>query len=590
MIMSSLAKVFAAPTVKELAGSRSYLRGLSYHSEGRVEPAGGSGPGLRARVRGTMPYTVKLWADGGKPGWSCTCPAAEDGSFCKHCVAVALTLDPDASRSATVSLVPAVESSPSPRPDHELPDFVGQLAKARLVEIVLQQAMSDWRLRERLLAEARAGRGDGPDVESWQRHIDNAFAPRDRYVSYREAGDWAGGVGEVIDGLEEMSDLGHPDAAALLAEYAHRRADEAVDYVDYSGGWVSDISLRLFDLHHRACAQGRPAPPDLAARLVSLEVDSDLEGFYRAAEAYAEILGEAGLGAYRECLEQRRTQAEGRRNEGSRHESALGRIHQAMVSWAVATGDPDILIEVHSRERLHPAAAMEIAGALGAADRADEALEWARRGLSENRGPYHYTSELREFLAGALDERGDSSGAVELFWDAFSADPSLGTYRRLLQQAGEDSGVEGGWAERCVEELQTRLAERVDETDWRRRGIVASSGKALLKILLYEGRIDDAWHAATEHGCDQQMWLTLARAREQTHPLDAIAIYEPEVLAQIDRKKTPAYKKAVELMDRIRRLADAADEPHHFTDLLDRVRTEHWRKRNLKALLDGRGW
>ena len=583
-------EVFTVPTVKELAGSRSYLRGLSYHSEGRVEPAGGSGPGLQATVRGTMPYAVRLWVDEGKPGWSCTCPAAEDGSFCKHCVAVALTLDPDASRSAAVSLVPAVESSPSPRPDHELPDFVGQLAKARLVEIVLQQAMSDWRLRERLLAEARAGRGDGPDVESWQRHIDNAFAPRDRYVSYREAGDWAGGVGEVIDGLEEMSDLGHPDTAALLAEYAHRRADEAVDYVDYSGGWVSDISLRLFDLHHRACAQGRPAPSDLAARLVSLELDSDLDGFYRSAEAYAEMLGEAGLGAYRECLEQRRTQAEGRRNEGSRQESALGRIHQAMVSWAVATGDPDILIEVHSRERLHPAAAMEIVGALGAADRADEALEWARRGLSENRGPYHYTSELREYLAGALHERGDSSGAVQLYWDAFSADPSLETYRRLLREAGEDPVVDSRWSQRCLRELRARLAEPVAETDWRERRIFASAAKALLDILLYEGCTDEAWMAATEFGCDRQMWLTLARAREQTHPLDAIAIYEPEVLSQIDRTKTRAYETAVELMDRIRRLADAAGEPDRFSDLLERVRTEHPRKRNLKKLLDGRGW
>ena len=197
---------------------------------------------------------------------------------------------------------------------------------------------------------------------------------------------------------------------------------------------------------------------------------------------------------------------------------------------------------------------------------------------------------LRDYLAGVLHERGDSIGAVQLFWDAFSADTSLTTYRRLLKEAGEDPGIQGGWAERCVEELRTRLAERVVETDWRRRRIVASAGKVLLEILLYEGRIDEAWQVATEFGCNQQMWLTLARVREQTHPLDAIAIYEPEVLKQIDLKKNLAYEMAVDLMDRIRRLADAVDEPHRFTDLLDRVRTEHWRKRNLKKLLDGRGW
>ena len=588
--MNQPGELFTVSTVRKLAGSRSYSRGWSYHSDGRVEPVRERGPGLQATVRGTMPYAVRLWVDGGKPGWSCTCPAAEDGSFCKHCVAVALTLHPDATLLASESLVQAPESSPSPTPDHELPDFVGQLPKDRLVEIVLQQATSDWRLRESLLAEARAVRGDVPDVESWRRHIDNAFAPRDRYVSYREAGDWADGVDEVIDGLEELCDQGQPDAAAALAEYAHRRADEAVEFVDHSSGWMLDISLRLFDLHHRACAQGRPDPPDLAARLVRLELDSDLEGFYRTAGAYAEMLGEAGLAAYRDCLEQRRTQVEGRRNEGWRRDGALGRIHEAMVGWAAATGDPDILIEVHSRERLHPAAVMEIAEALIAADREDEALEWARRGLSENRGSYQYTAELREFLAGALRERGDSSGGIQLFWDGFSAAPSVTSYRRLLQQAGEDSGVEGGWAERCVEELQGRLAERADKADRRRRGFVASNKDALLKILLYEGRIAEAWQAATEYGCDRQMWLTLARARERTHPLEAIGVYEPEVFAQIDRVKTPAYEKAVDLMDRIRRLSHTADVPERFTTLLHRVRTEHRFKRNLKKLLDDRGW
>jgi uncharacterized Zn finger protein len=33
-----------------------------------------------------VPYNVELWVDDGEPTWSCTCPAAEDGSFCKHCV------------------------------------------------------------------------------------------------------------------------------------------------------------------------------------------------------------------------------------------------------------------------------------------------------------------------------------------------------------------------------------------------------------------------------------------------------------------------------------------------------------------------
>lgn len=86
------------------------------------------------------------------------------------------------------------------------------------------------------------------------------------------------------------------------------------------------------------------------------------------------------------------------------------------------------------------------------------------------------------------------------------------------------------------------------------------------------------------------MWTTLARAREGSHPMDAVAVYRRQVLALIDQKKTPAYRAAVDLMARIRQLATAAGQPDEFGRLVDRVRAEHRAKRNLRALLDERGW
>lgn len=84
--------------------------------------------------------------------------------------------------------------------------------------------------------------------------------------------------------------------------------------------------------------------------------------------------------------------------------------------------------------------------------------------------------------------------------------------------------------------------------------------------------------------------MKLATAREDTHPLDVIPIYEREVFSQIEAKKNATDRRAVELMSRVRRLTDSADQPHLFDDLLIRVRTEHKRKRNLMALLDSANW
>jgi len=84
--------------------------------------------------------------------------------------------------------------------------------------------------------------------------------------------------------------------------------------------------------------------------------------------------------------------------------------------------------------------------------------------------------------------------------------------------------------------------------------------------------------------------MTLARARELTHPLDAINVYEREMFAQIDHKKKETYRTAVELLARVRRLASSAGHPERFDELLRRARIEHKAKRNLQALLDKKKW
>ena len=610
-----LAGAFTAPVAKGLAGPGAYRRGVAYSHQGRVSASRGTDRGLEVTVQGTTPYVVELWIGEGEPRWSCTCPAAEDGSFCKHCVAAALTLDPDEAAdpppaappgpaehlrrvqpwaSAAGSRRRSADRNPSPASAaseaHLLADFVAGLPQDRLAEIVLERATSDWRLRERLLAEARAGRGEGPDLREWRHRIDGAFAPYREFVTYQEARGWAEGVGEVIDAVEDLCDAGQPDAAALLVEHAHRRAEEAIAYVDDSDGWLSSISERLSEVHLRACTAGSPEPVALAGRLLELELASDLGGFRRAPVAYAAALGAAGLAAYREHLESLRRRTTGSADSSEREIGSYA-LRSAMVGWALATGDPDVLIEVHrGGGRIHPDAVLDIARSLAAAERGDEAVEWTRRGLAEADGGSWQTRNLREYLARLLRGRGEVAAAVDLFWAAFRSDPALESYRRLLAEAGEEPGVAGGWSERCMTELRAQVAGQEADGEAAAHRIGSSAAAALVAILLYEGRIDEAWSAALAFGCGSEMWMALARAREKSHPLDAVSVYEPEVLDLIDMRKTHYYESAVELMDRIRRLATAAGDPDRFAALLERVRTEHRAKRNLKKLLDRRGW
>ncbi len=601
--MVSLGEVFDGATVAALAGSRVFGRGLAYFDGGKVELAAVRDGRLQATVRGTMPYMVELWVGEGGPDWSCTCPAAEDGSFCKHAVATALSLEARNERTGSRSVEKEDRAlsrgsswGSTSAEDDDLAAFVEGLGSKRLTEIVLDQAASDWRLRELLLAEVQAARGAGPDTGVWRRRIDRAFAPgeysRGGFITYYEAPGWAAGIDDVIDALDGLCDTGHHDAAARLAEHAHRCAEKAIEYVDDSDGWLTGFSERLSELHLRACEADPPDPAGLAARLVELELGSDLIGFDRCAATYREVLGAEGLAAFRVRLDSHRTQID---TDGDHGFGGDFKLQNALAGWALGTRDPDFLIEVYSLSRPHADDYLDIVDVLDRVGRVDEAMDWARRGLAEWGSRSYMAGGLRNFLAGRLRDRGEDGAAVELYWQAFASDPSVSAYSRLLLEDDQQD-----WLRRCGDHLRGALSSRQRVGDDRTStpdaafrwpgSPVPQTASALVSILLYEGMIDEAWQAANDYGAGSETWLTLARARERDHPLDAIAVYEQSALATVESKNAKLYQSAVDLAARIRRLADSAGEPGRFSSLLERLRAEHRPKRKLQALLDAQGW
>jgi hypothetical protein len=583
---TKIQNAFTEAVLVDLAGPGAYARGAAYQHDGRVEFGAVSDDRATAIVRGSVPYDVKLRVANAEPLWTCSCPVGVEGNFCKHCVAVALGLG----TSGGTAPVPRVRSRSASRKEVEIRPFVESLAPRELADLVIEQAHGDRRLHERLAARATAARGGAIDLARWRRRIDGAFAPRDSFVAYREAAGWAGAVNEVIDALEELVDAGQAGAAIPLSEHAHRKADDAVQYVDDSDGWLSDISSRLGSLHLRACEQAAPDPIELARRLLDLELTSELGAFHRAANTYGTVLGPTGIAEYLRQVEPRWRKL-GLDTDRSTRTSASFPVREAMIGVALASGDPDQLIRVR-RHHLHaPDDYREVAEILRAAGRDREAVEWARRGLDAFADRPWQVGPLRELLAEILRARADTSGAVELFWLAFSGHPSLSAYQRLLVEV-DRTRDQGEWRQRAMNALRDRAVKHGDDaaTVGSFGGVSSAAVTQLIEILLFEGEREEAWTTAVKHGSDRQLWLRLARTREVDHPLEAIPIYEREANAQIDTKNNGGYQAAADHLSRIRRLASAAGDPELFNDLLAGIRTKHKAKRNLMALLERRGW
>lgn len=80
-VPDALLRAMNDAVIRRLAGDQSYERGLDYFSRGRVASLQETGEGLRALVRGSQNYSVRLEADDGVLDYACDCPVGADGFF-----------------------------------------------------------------------------------------------------------------------------------------------------------------------------------------------------------------------------------------------------------------------------------------------------------------------------------------------------------------------------------------------------------------------------------------------------------------------------------------------------------------------------
>jgi hypothetical protein len=581
--VSHLLDVFDGSTVHRLTTDKVIRRGEQYRKAGAVTITALTTTSVSADVRGTKRYEVRFDASG-HPDWSCTCPAAVEGDFCKHCVALAAELAAiDSGESVpplAVDAQPARTASPRSgasvaekqrRERERLIDFLSQLPTSRLVDLLVAQADTDWKLHEQLLLEADQGSAEPVDLDKWMRRIDEAMFVDD-YVDWRAANSWASDVHFVLDALSDLIDNDHAGAAIPLAEHAFRTVERVVGYVDDSdSGCLRDISERIGEVHLRACQVEPPDQVALARSLIELEVNSELEGLYHAVNVYADLLGDVGLAEYGRLLD---TLA-GRGNHADRG-YAVKSMRRAYVT---ALNDVDALVAELSKDP-GPHDVVTIMNTLSNVGRVDEAIDAGRAGLARFGAQRFSTAGVIDALAALLRQRGDVSGSIRLYQDAFDDNPSLSTLQRLLDAVDHDRKR---WLDVAIEAVRQRVSTP-------KAGQSRVHNDVLVEILMWAQRHDDAWDAAHAGGCNPRRWMDLAATREATHPLDAIDVYEPQVIRSIEAKNNKAYTAAIALMTRIRRLADSAGVPERFDALVAIARTAHKPKRNLQKLLDQQGW
>lgn len=575
-------RILNLDALRRLAGSRSFARGEDYFNRGLVRSLSEHDGAITAKVKGTHTYTVTLREDDGELDYSCTCPMGDDGSFCKHCVAVGLSWleqktdgkDKKAGRGDHVDVT--MEG---------VKGYLESLEKKALVEMVLEQAGESDVLHEKLMMQAARKSTGGRRPAALKKIIREAIDPGD-FIGYYEMRTYAARVYNVLETLKSLL-KDSPAEVVELAEYAMTEVESAIESVDDSNGEMGDILQRLQDLHLAACRKARPNPGELAARLFDRELNGQWDVFHGAAATYAPVLGETGLAVYRRLAEEewKKIKPLGPNKEERAERSQLRfNITHMMESLAEASGNIKSMVEVKKKDLSCAYHYLQIAELYKKSGNHDQALQWAEAGIKAF--PNRTDSRLRDFLAAEYHRRKRHDEAMKLMWADFSDHESLANFQKLKAHAGH-IGQWPAWREKALDSIRKDVSRAKQSGGGRLWAWDLSDGNSLLvEIFLWEKNPDAAWREALEGGCSEHLWMRLAADREQNHPEDAVEVYKKWVGPIAERKNNQAYEEAAALIKKIRLLMNRLNQDSDFADYLRGVRAAHKPKRNFMKLLD----
>ncbi|MEV6827758.1 hypothetical protein [Amycolatopsis sp. NPDC051102] len=417
----------------------------------------------------------------------------------------------------------------SPHPD--LRPYLRTLDAETLADLLHAQAERDPELRHSL--ELRAATQSG-DVSEAHRLLDTAVT--DGNAEYTAK------VGAVLDTLQRMLDAG---SRADLAPLARRTVDDISQVLEQTGDYTGDLADRLdraVELYARACTARPPDPEKLADWILEVEFDGPGRPVIDLAE-FAAALGEPGLRRIKSTVDD----VLAANGPGYRRDVAE-RLREQL---AEVLGDVDELVAILSAKPPRVDVSLKIVRVLRAAGRHSEAIAHAARALTHDKNP--------------PPEPADETSRRR---KEFDAKPGQETFAALREAATAD----GKWTVQrrdALACLRQRAAEGIEQAD------------ELVRVLLDDGRPDEAWRACVRFGASPELKLELAEQRAAEHPAETIPVLREHVDELIERKDPQAYQEAARRLKLLRTLHKRAGTTDEFTAYLGVLVENHRRKTRL---------
>ncbi|MDU0348049.1 hypothetical protein [Actinomyces sp. MRS3W] len=505
-----------------------------------------------ATVTGTFPYTVRLtWEQGenGTVAGDCNCPHHASGAFCKHLVAVGLTVlqaaDGSSTRVEAGTPVAVEDSAPEDKGRSAVETYLNGLSTEQLRALILNLADSNQEVFRSLSTTASLVGGDVEAVAGELLAQAKSVTGVRRFLGYRDAMDYGKDVSDVLNELEPLLETadGARAAAPALLHITTRLRKQLERNVDDSSGVVGGVCQRAVDLYARACCMCQTESSKLGRWLAKFRLDSPGWPSVTLAD-FLPAMGDKGLNVYRRAVAKAEAAVDA---EGT----APGYELKAML-LELADHDGDVDRAIHLLSLGEHAQYGAIIERLLAVDRRREAMAYLDRAVAEGRVSTNNLSYWRRLGHGYWV---DPLRAAELYREDGRGEDALDMARGLFHRAPTPEMLDvlatvGAWTGREDAEREAALAW-ADEQPWH-------SGDQVIELALHMGDVERAWAAADRWGVGYT-WQQLADVVPQPRPDDAIALYRQAIEETLLPTGRQAAREAAALATRMMALAAVAD-------------------------------
>lgn len=467
--------------------------------------------------------------------------------------------------------------------DLRIEAYLQGLDVAALRKLILEASWRDDALREKLLMAATVAESSGL---SDLRKVVKQATRTNGFVEYREAGSYANRLKDLAELLSQRIADGQSELIEVIDE-AIALAEEALQYIDDSGGEVMPAILELRKVHLAACNALHPDPVALAERLYGFQMDGKWDTFHEVLPDYAEALGEEGLAEYRQRVERDwlALPALGPEHYRSDWSTQRFRVESAMKDIARCSDDFELLVAIQAKNLSSSSCFLALAGLFRDRGRKEEALHWVEQGIAA------FPNERKDRLLSLAIELqlalGQHAEVEGLAWRRFEQAPGCGPFFKLMEVAAL-IGCEAVLRKRAFDFLWLKVAEEeASNTSIRRSPWDKPRRGDIVSIFLREGDAEAMWDAFSGGKVDVGLWEPVADARGKTHHEEAIALYKRLLPHRVEGGTQGShYGEAFAIVKNIRALRVAHRQLGLFGDELAEIRLEWRRKRNFMKLLD----